>query len=283
MNETFQLHSCRDTQRISNIFMIAVVMIGSIVGNGTICLLLIRFKTLRTVPNILIANLAAVNILNALTNMPLFILWYICKVPFLKGRLISWILVTWYVLFVYLTVFNLTAQAMDRFGAIVHGLHYYAWKTKKKAKVAVLFVWLLAALYTYGMFTLGLDIDLGDAPVLVYRMTYLKIFGRHFIIPGILVPFFLMLILGVAICVKVRNHRKRFSTFFSIKIRIGNDVKTARTIGVTVLAYFCMNVIPMLLHNLMRRRGSWTHFLAFFLMKLNSMVNPIIYALKTPR
>ena len=109
------------------------------------------------------------------------------------------------------------------------------------------------------------------------------IFARQFIIPGILVPFFLMLILGVAICVKVCNHRKRFSTFFSVKIRIGNDVKTARTIGVTVLAYFCMNVIPMLLHNLMRRRGSWTHFLAFFLMKLNSMVNPIIYALKTPR
>ena len=127
--------------------MIAIVMILSIVGNGIICLLLIRFKTLRTVPNILIANLAAVNILNALTNMPLFILWYICKVPFLKGRLISWILVTWYVLFVYLTVFNLTAQAMDRFGAIVHGLHYYAWKTKKKAKVAVLFVWLLAYIW----------------------------------------------------------------------------------------------------------------------------------------
>ena len=58
-------------------------------------------------------------------------------------------------------------------GGNISGLHYYAWKTKKKAKVAVLFVWLLAALYTYGMFTLGLDIDLGDAPVLVYRMTYL--------------------------------------------------------------------------------------------------------------
>ena len=283
MNETFQLHSCRDSKKISNILMIAIVMILSLAGNGIICLLLIRFKTLRTVPNILIANLAAVNILNALTNMPLFILWYICKVPFLKGRLISWILVTWYVFFVYLTVFNLTVLAMDRFGAIVHGLHYHVWKTKKKAKVAVLFVWLFAALYTYGMFTIGLDIDLGDAPVLLYRTTYLEIFGRHFIIPGILVPFFLMLSLGVAIWVKVRSHKKRLLTFFSANIQIENDVKTAKTVGVTVLAFFCMNVIPMLLHNIVRSHGSWPHFLAFFLMKLNCMVNPIIYALKAPR
>ncbi|XP_022797241.1 trace amine-associated receptor 1-like isoform X2 [Stylophora pistillata] len=283
MNKTFKISSCRDSQRISNILMIAVVLIGSIVGNGIICLLLIRFKTLRSVPNLLIANLAVVNILDALTNMPLFILWYICKVPPLKGRSISWTVISWYVLFLYLMVFNLTLLAMDRYGAIVHGFRYHVWKTKNKAKVAVLVVWVLAALYTYGLFTLGLDIDLGDAPVLLYRMTYLKTFGRHFIIPGILIPFMIMLILGLAVCVTVRNHRKRFSTFFAVKIRIENDVKTAKTIGLTVLAYFCMNVIPMLLHNILRRHGSWPHFLAFFLMKLNSMVNPIIYALKAPR
>ena len=283
MNETIQRSSCHDVEKISHILMITVVMIGSVIGNSIICLLLVRFKTLRTVPNVLIANLAVIDILNALTNMPLMIMWYICKVPYLKGQPTSWFIVTWYVLFMYLTVFNLTVLTMDRYGAIVHGIHYHSWKTINKAKVAVLFVWLLAAAYTYGMFILGLDIDLGDAPVLVYRIDYLKKFGRHFIIPGYLVPFMIMLVMGVAIWRTVHIHSRRISTFCSGGKQVKNDVKTAKTIGLTVAAFFCMGVFPMLLHNIARIHGSWPHFLAFFLTHLNSMANPIIYSLKTPR
>ncbi|KAJ7337828.1 hypothetical protein OS493_007986 [Desmophyllum pertusum] len=167
--------------------------------------------------------------------MPLMIMWYICEVPYLKGRRISWFIITFYVLFVYLTVFNLTVLTMDRFGAIVHGLRYHSWKTTNKAKVAVLFVWLLAAGYTYGMFTLGLDIDVGDAPF--------------------------------------ASTAKRLSTFCSVAKQAKSDVKTAKTIGVTVLAFFCMGVVPMLLHSIARIHGSWPHFLAFFLMHMNSMVS----------
>ncbi|KAL9969546.1 hypothetical protein ACROYT_G021773 [Oculina patagonica] len=283
MNASIQSSSCHNAEHVSHILMISVVIIGSIFGNSIICLLLIRFKTLRTVPNILIANLAVIDILNALTNMPLLIMWYICKVPYLKGRPISWFIVSWYVLFMYLTVFNLTALTMDRFGAIVHGLRYHCWKTVNKAKVAVLFVWLSAAAYTYGMFTLGLDIDLGDAPVLVYRIHYLKTFGRHFIIPGFLVPFGIMLVIGIAIWRTVRLQSKRWSTFRFVRKQAKNDMKTAKTIALTVMAFFCMGVFPMLLHNIAKIHGSWPHFLAFFLTHLNSMANPIIYSLKTPR
>jgi len=283
MNETIQTCSSRDAERVSHIVLIAVIMIGSILGNGIICLLLVRFKTLRTVPNVLIANLAVVDVLNALTNMPLMIMWYICKVPYLKGQSVSWFIVTWYVLFMYLTVFNLTVLTMDRFGAIVHGLRYHSWKTINKAKIAVLFVWLLAAAYTYGMFILGLDIDLGDAPVLVYRIDYLKKFGRYFIIPGYLVPFALMLIMGAYIRRSVRRHTRRLSMFCSVAKQVKSDVKTAKTIGLTVLAFVCMGVVPMFLHMISKNHGTWPHFLAFFLTHLNSMVNPIIYALKTRR
>ena len=106
MNVTVSTSSCRDPDANIHIFMITVVMVGSIIGNSIICLLLVRFKTLRTVPNILVVNLSVVDILNAVTNMPLMILWYICKVPYLKGRRTSWLIVSWYVLFMYLTVFN---------------------------------------------------------------------------------------------------------------------------------------------------------------------------------
>ena len=275
--------SCLGEDEEIHICMIALVMTGSILGNSVICLLLIRFKTLRTVPNILVVNLSVVDILNAAINMPLMILWYICKVPYLKGRSISWFVVTVYVMFMYLTVFNLTVLAIDRFGAIVLGFRYHSWKTVNKAKVAVVFVWLSAAAYTYGMFTLGLDIDLGDAPVLVYRIHYLKKFGRHFIIPGYMVPFTVMLIVGAAIWLTVHAHNRRITPIRSTVKQIKSDVKTAKTIGLTCAAFFLMGVFPMLLHNIARIHGTWPHFLAFFLIHLNSMANPVIYSFKARR
>ena len=275
--------SCLGEDEAIHICMIAFVMTGSILGNSVICLLLIRFKTLRTVPNMLVVNLSVVDILNAAINMPLMILWYICKVPYLKGRSISWFVVTVYVMFMYLTVFNLTVLAIDRFGAIVLGFRYHSWKTVNKAKVAVVFVWLSAAAYTYGMFTLGLDIDLGDAPVLVYRIHYLQKFGRHFIIPGYMVPFAVMLVLGAAIWFTVHAHNRRVTPIRSTVKQIKSDVKTAKTIGLTCAAFFLMGVFPMLLHNIARIHGTWPHFLAFFLIHLNSMANPVIYSFKARR
>ena len=283
MNVSIHTSSCHGGETSIHIVMIAVVMIGSLVGNSIICLLLVRFKTLRTVPNILVANLAVVDILNAVINMPLFVMWYICKVPYFKGRSISWFIISWHVLFMYLTVFNLTVLTMDRFGAIVYGFRYHSWKTLSKAKVAVVFLWLLAAAYTYGMFSLGLQIDIGDAPVLVYRKNYLKKFGRHFIISGYVVPFSIMLILGGAIWFTVHSHSKRISPFSSVAKQAKSDVKTAKTIGLTCTAFFCMGVFPMLLHCFAKTHGTWPHFLGYFLMHLNSMANPVIYSLKTRR
>ena len=73
----------------------------------------------------------------------------------------------------YLTVFNLTVLTMDRYGALVHGFRYHSWKTMHKAKISVVCVWLLAVAYTYGMFILGLSIDLGDSPVLVLSLIHI--------------------------------------------------------------------------------------------------------------
>ena len=284
MNKTPVLTSlCREEDTNIRILMITVVIIGSIVGNSIICLLLIRFKTLRTVPNFLVANLAFIDILNAITNMPLMIMWYICKTLFLKGRFISWFIVSWYVFFMYLTVFNLTVLTMDRYGALVHGFRYHSWKTMHKAKIGVVCVWLLAAAYTYGMFMFGLHIDLGDAPVLVYRTQYLMKFGRYFIIPGYLVPFTIMLILGGIIWFTVHKHSKLILSFSSSAKQVKRDVETAKTIGLTSTAFFCMGVFPMILHNIAEIHGTWIHFLAFFLTHLNSMMNPVIYSLRTGR
>ena len=54
--------------------LVVILMVISFGGNATVGALLMRFKKLRTIPNILIANMALVDLLNAIINMPIFVL-----------------------------------------------------------------------------------------------------------------------------------------------------------------------------------------------------------------
>ncbi|EDO38709.1 predicted protein [Nematostella vectensis] len=178
------INTCSNSHSIIQISMIVVVMAVSIIGNGAVCALLLRFKTLRTVPNILVANLALIDVVNACVNMPLFIMWYQCKVPYIGGPAVSWFTISFYVLFMNLTVVSLVVLMLDRYGAIVHGLRYHSWKTRNKALFSVFVIWFCACAYTYGQFAMGIHVDIGPQPAWMYRMEYFKIFGRPFVLTG---------------------------------------------------------------------------------------------------
>lgn len=283
-NITVHLNSCSDMVSVVQIALIGFIMLCSIIGNGLLCALLIRFKTLRTVPNILVVNLAVNDIINALVNMPLMILWYICKVDFLKGQAPSFFIISFYVFSMRLTVFSLVVLTMDRYGAIVHGIRYHTWKTRNKAIIAVVGAWLAAFLYTYGEFSTAIDIDVGDAPAMIYRSLYFRRFGRKFIIPMYAVPFTLILFMAV------RMWRSAYAS--SIKIaphchagtnRVKADVHTATTVCLTIVAYVLMGFLPVFLFSVAKIHGSWLHFMAYFFIHMNSMANPVIYSLRTRR
>lgn len=184
----------------------------------------------------------------------------------------------------YLTVASLVVLMLDRYGAIVHGIRYHSWKTKNKAMISVLFIWLAAMAYTFGMFSLGLNINVGPMPVWIYRIQYFQRFGRSFLIPGYLVPFAIIVILGFLIWREVRTSTRAIAPQSTMdRRRIKTDVQTAKTLGITILAYFWMGCFPVLLHSIARLHGSWVHFLAFFFIFMNSMTNPVIYSLRTRR
>lgn len=189
-----------------------------------------------------------------------------------------------YVFFMYLTVASLVVLMLDRYGAIVHGIRYHTWKTKNKAMISVVFIWLAAMAYTFGMFSLGVNINIGPMPVWIYRIQYFKSFGRSFLIPGYLVPFAFIVILGFLIWREVRISTRAIAPQCNMdNRRIKTDVQTAKTLGITILAYFWMGCFPVLLHSIAKLHGSWVHFLAFFFIFMNSMANPVIYSLRTRR
>ena len=74
---------------ISMVALVTGLLISSALGNGFVLGIVARFKKLGTYPNILIANLSLVDLLNAVINMPIFFLWAVLKVSWFKGKILA--------------------------------------------------------------------------------------------------------------------------------------------------------------------------------------------------
>ena len=60
---------------ISMLILLPLVAVFAVLGNGFALGIIARFKKFRIFPNILIANLALIDLLSALINVPMYLLW----------------------------------------------------------------------------------------------------------------------------------------------------------------------------------------------------------------
>ena len=61
----------------------------AVLGSGLILAVIARYKSLRTVPNVLIGNLAAVDLLNAVIYMPIQITYSVLEVSWYRGQALA--------------------------------------------------------------------------------------------------------------------------------------------------------------------------------------------------
>ena len=156
----------------------AVLMSASVLGNSFVLASISRFKSLRTVPNILVANLAMVDLLHVAVNLPFHMMsnseasWY-------RGQTLAIATAFLNRVFAILTLASLLAMMANVFLAIAFDFKYLAWKTKKKAIVCVILLWLTSlTVAILGCIPL-LNINLGDARVREYRAEiYKRVFCR---------------------------------------------------------------------------------------------------------
>ena len=175
--------------------LVTILLSASMLGNGFVLAVIARFKSLRTVPNIMIANLAVVDFLNAVINMPIHTIYTVFQPAWLRGKTLAIIVSTFIRLFTMLNLVSMLAMMTNMFLAISLGLKYLAWKTKKKALVCVFLIWFICIL-TAILFSIPLfDIDLGDAPVIEYRM---EIFKQAKFFVAAIIAFFI--IFGAIVC-----------------------------------------------------------------------------------
>ena len=141
----------------------ASLSLVSTIGNGSFIAIFARFKNLRSFPNILFVNLAAVDFLNAVINIPLHALYNVWEPSWMRGKTLVITLSSLHLEFTLLNMVSMFAIMLDRFGALYLDLKYYTWKTTRKAYAAVVLVWLICtvpvALSTIPLLQMDMEAD----------------------------------------------------------------------------------------------------------------------------
>ena len=174
----------------------ATLTSASVVGNGFFLAVIARFKSLRTVPNILAANLALVDLLNTVINMPPYVMYSVLEASWFRGKALAFVTTILNRLFLVLNLASMLAMMGNMYLAICFDLKYLGWKTNKKALICAVLIWFVSIVTVMLTSIPLLDIDLGDAHVIDYReeifkesQPFIASFMMIFIICGAIVSF----------------------------------------------------------------------------------------------
>ena len=177
---------------------------ASVLGNGLVLAVIARFKSLRTVPNILLTNLAVVELLNTAINMPLYLIWFTFEASWYRGKTLAIINTSLNRFFAMLNLVSMFTMMTNMYLAISFGLKYLAWMTKKKALICVFLIWFISIMMVIWLAVPVLDIDLGDVHVIKYRAEIFKR-GKDFV--AAIMAFFI--ICGAIVCFLTARSIKR--------------------------------------------------------------------------
>ena len=173
-----------------------LLTLASVLGNGFVLAVIARFKSLRTVPNILIANLALVDLFNAVINMPSYMIYAVLEADWFRGKTLGIMSSIFNRVFLFLNLASMLVMMVNTFLAISFDMKYLVWKSNTKALVCAILIWFVS-IATVMLFSIPLfDIDLGDAHVREYRREIYEQ-GKYFV--GSTMAFFI--ISGAVICV----------------------------------------------------------------------------------
>ena len=98
---------------VSMAVLLLSLAVFSVISTGFVLGIVARFKKLRNYANILIANLALVDLLNALINMPMYLLYGVLEVNWFKGKTLAIISAFLYGLFLLLNITSMLVPHLE--------------------------------------------------------------------------------------------------------------------------------------------------------------------------
>ena len=188
--------------------LITILTSVSMLGNGFILVVLARFKSLQTVPNILLANLALVDFLNGAINVPMYMIYTVLEASWYRGQTLAIITCFLDRVFTAANLGSRLALVANMYLAISFDLEYLVWKTNNKALVCVFLIWLIS-IVSMMLFSIPLlDIDLGDAHVTDYRAKIYKQ-KKHVVAAGMILFILCGTALGFMTNRAIKRKRKK--------------------------------------------------------------------------
>ena len=158
---------------ISVLVLLPLLAVFAIAGNVLVLGIIARFKKFRTFPNILIANLAFMDLLRALIEAPMYLLWGVLNVAWFTGKTFAIISLFVTRLCFHLNTVSMLVLLVNVSVAIALDLKYFTWKTNEKAMKILLIEWVVCFGGTILLSQFDSDIDLQDASVFSYRRAFL--------------------------------------------------------------------------------------------------------------
>ena len=151
-----------------------ILILACELGNGLMFAVIARFKSLRTIQNILIANLCLVDFLGAVIAFTMYMIYTVLEASWFRGKALGILTCGFDRLFATLNLLSMLVILVNKYLAISYGFKYLAWKTKTNAVICISLVWFVSIISTVSSLILPSDINLGDAHVIHYRTEIFK-------------------------------------------------------------------------------------------------------------
>ncbi|XP_022239351.1 prolactin-releasing peptide receptor-like [Limulus polyphemus] len=266
-----------------------IIFITGICGNVLVCYVVFRNKSMQTVTNIFITNLALSDILLctfAVTFTPL----YIFLRQWIFGRVFCHLLPYVQGVSVYISAITLMSIAIDRFFVII-----YPFKSRLKVKyclMIVVIIWITAALLTlpYGIF-ISLTVLKGrlycdeEWPHEASR----RAFGLCTSVLQFVVPFIIISICYLKVCSKLRDRARTKPGTKSLRKEEWERERTRKTnrMLIAMVVIFGVSWLPLNMYNLVVDFHipalSWEYLSLFFVLSHSvamgsTCYNPFLYA-----
>lgn len=267
---------------------IFIFVIG-ICGNVLVCYVVFRNKSMQTVTNYFITNLALSDILLCTFAVP-FTPLYMFMRQWVFGRVLCHLVPYAQGVSVYISAFTLMSIAIDRFFVII-----YPFKPRLQVSVCYIIifsVWGLAGLLTlpYGIFMdlIPTDSGLYCDEVWPYESSR-KAFGFSTSILQFVVPFIIITFCYMKVCIKLKNRAKSKPGAKSAKKEEMERERTRRTnrMLITMVVIFGASWLPINIYNLIIDfyipAASWSFLnVIFFISHAAAMsstcYNPFLYS-----
>lgn len=266
------------------------IFVTGICGNVLVCYVVFRNKSMHTVTNIFIANLALSDILLCTFAVPFTPLYLFLK-EWVFGALLCHLVPYAQGVSVYISAFTLMSIAIDRFFVIIH-----PFKPRLQLKYSLLiivFIWIAAGLLTlpYGIFMVlipGNDnrpyCDEGW-PHDAFR----KVFGFTTSVLQFAIPFLIITYCYFRVCCKLRD-RARYKPGANSQRKIEQEWERTRRLNrmlIAMVLIFGFSWLPLNVHNLVVDfyipASTWEYLNGFFFLShaiamSSTCYNPFLYA-----